>query len=342
MLSLGTASRPSVPDFIDDGALHDPRVMPPTLIRPGSVWTPEELISLTVWVAVGAILTLLAYRLVRRMPWPRPFRLWFTLAHMGLALAFGLTWLVLTGVIEALAIRSPEQDRGWVVFVGAFVYAVVAGVSYAAEATARASKAEAAEAQAQLAALRAQLHPHFLFNALHAVVQLIPIDPDRAIEAAELVASLLRTTIEEDRDEVTLGDEWAFVSRYLDVEQMRFGDRLRVRADVDPSLLDVRLPAFALHTLVENAVRHGAAPRVEPTELLVTTAGTASDLTLAVRNTGDPVSSGALAAGTGTGLTRLRERLAVLYGNAGSLTTGGHADGGFEAVLVVPRRREDA
>jgi LytS/YehU family sensor histidine kinase len=88
-------------------------------------------------------------------------------------------------------------------------------------------------------------------------------------EAAELVADLLRTTLEEQRDEVTLGDEWRFVSRYLAVEQIRFGDRLIVRAELADGLLDECIPAFALQTLVENAVRHGAAPRVAPTEIVV-------------------------------------------------------------------------
>lgn len=317
--------------------------MPPlltTITGPfGGVWTRDEIVAAVVSAAVGVALTVLVYRLVRRMPWPRPFRLRFALLHLVAAPASGLTWLVVSSAIKSLVTGLPMEDGGGMVFVGAFVYAVVAGISYAAEATARAARAEAAEAQAQLAALRAQLHPHFLFNALHAVVQLIPVDPDRAAEAAELVASLLRTSVEEERDEVTLRDEWAFVSRYLEVEHMRFGDRLRVRAEVDPDLLDARVPSFALHTLVENAVRHGAAPRVAPTEVVVTTAGTASDLTLAVRNTGDRPPNGPVENGAGTGLARLRERLTVLYGAAARLTYGAREDGGFEAVLVVPRRR---
>jgi LytS/YehU family sensor histidine kinase len=194
-----------------------------------------------------------------------------------------------------------------------------------------------------LAALRAQVHPHFLFNALHTVVQLIAIDPARATEAAELVADLLRTTLEEQRDEVTLGDEWRFVSRYLAIERIRFGDRLVVRSKVSADLLDEHVPAFALQTLVENAVRHGAAPRVAPTEIAVTAVGTATELTLSVRDTGDGASDGLTMAGAGTGLARLRERLTVLYGSAARLSAGPAAEGGFEAVLVVPRhRRKDA
>jgi LytS/YehU family sensor histidine kinase len=89
----------------------------------------------------------------------------------------------------------------------------------------------------------------------------------------------------------------------------------------------------------ENAVRHGAAPRVAPTEIAVTAAGSARELTLSVRNTGNGAPAGLTVAGAGTGLARLRERLTVLYGSAARLTSGPAGDGEFEAVLVVPRHR---
>ena len=135
---------------------------------------------------------------------------------------------------------------------------------------------------------------------------------------------------------MTLGDEWRFVSRYLAVEQIRFGERLLVRADLPDGVLDERVPALALQTLVENAVRHGAAPRVAPTEIVVTAAGSASGLTLSVWNTGNGAPADLTTPGAGTGLARLRERLAVLYGSAARLSSGPAADGGCEAVLVVP------
>ena len=89
--------------------------------------------------------------------------------------------------------------------IGSFFYVVIAGLSYSAHGARRAAQAEAVAAQTQLATLRSQLQPHFLFNALHTIVQLIHIDPRRAAEAAELVAELLRRTLEEQRDEVPLG-----------------------------------------------------------------------------------------------------------------------------------------
>lgn len=220
------------------------------------------------------------------------------------------------------------------------MYIIVAGISYAVEASARAARAEAVSARTQLAALRAQLHPHFLFNALHTVVQLIPVDPARAAEAAEMVASLLRTTLEEKRDEVSLAEEWGFVSRYIAVEQIRFGDRIAVRTDMAASLLDERVPAFAIQTLVENAVRHGAAPRVAVTEIVVRAVGSARELRITVRNSSAVGSTRAPDSGTGTGLSRLRERLAVLYGSAGSLECKSDGANAFDAVLVVPRHRD--
>jgi LytS/YehU family sensor histidine kinase len=161
------------------------------------------------------------------------------------------------------------------------------------------------------------------------------------MDAAELVADLLRTTLEEQRDEVPLEDEWRFVSRYLEMERIRFGDRLVVRDDIPDGLLDEPVPAFALQTLVENAVRHGAAPRVAPTEIVVTAADSGSALTLTVRNSGDAGSGAAAGTGTGsgagTGLARLRERLAVLYGSRARLECRPAGEGGYEAMLVVPR-----
>lgn len=314
------------------------------------VWSPGELEALVSIVSAGAVVAYLLYRFVRRVPWPRPFRLRFALLNLAAALAGGVLWLLLSIAIESLLTgslletRSASEAAELLPVLGLFLYAVVAGITYSVEATARAARAEALAARTQLVALRAQIHPHFVFNALHTVVQLIPVDPARAADAAELVASLLRTTVEEDRDEVPLDDEWTFVSRYLEVERIRFGDRLRVRAEVDPDLLDERIPSFALQTLVENAVRHGAAPRVAPTEIAVTAAGTDAKLTLSVRNTGDgppPQPPQPAESGTGTDLSRLRERLALLYGDAAHLTCKAREDGGYEAVLVIPRDRRE-
>ena len=321
-----------------------PSMLVASLQATRSVWSPEEIADAVSRVTAGVVVAILVYRLVRRLPWPRPFRLRFVAVHVAAAPAAALVWLLLSGALQSLYYGTPVVARGlddWQAFlvIGIVWYAILAGISYAEDATARAARAEALAARTELAALQAQLQPHFLFNALHTVVQLIPIDPARAAEAAELVADLLRTTLEEQRDEVTLDDEWRFVSRYLAVERIRFGDRLVVRSELADELLDERVPAYALQTLVENAVRHGAAPRVAATEIVVSAGGSASELTLAGRNTGDGAPPRAAAGGAGTGLERLRKRLAVLHGSAARLACGPAADGGYEAVLVLPRAR---
>jgi two-component system, LytTR family, sensor kinase len=312
------------------------------------VWRPDEIIAAAIRLPVGAAIIAFVYHFVRRVPWPRPFRLRFAAFHVVAAPIAAFTWFLVTAVLEALVPgHVPEISlfgrASEMTFIGIFMYAIVVGISYAADGSARVAQAESVAARTQLAALRSQVQPHFLFNALHTVVQLIPVEPQRAAEAAELVGDLLRATLEEQRDEVTLGDEWTFVSRYLALERIRFGDRLVVRTDMDIDLLDERVPAFALQTLVENAVRHGAAPRVSATEIVISAAASASELTLSVRDTGGQ--GGAVvgkAVGPGTGLTRLRERLAVLYGSAARLACAPAAGGGYEAVLVVPLYRGGA
>ena len=314
----------------------------PRLWAPG-VWEPGEIQSALSALIAGAIVTFLVYRFVRRVPWPRPFRVSFVILNVAAAVTTTLLWLGLAIAIESLFTGSLLHTRSGNLFwserlgQGLLLYALIASITYPVEAAARAARAEAVAARTQLAALRAQIQPHFLFNALHTVVQLIPLDPQRAVEAAELIADLLRATVDESRDEVTLDEEWRFVSRYLELERIRFGDRLIIRSDFDEGVLDNCLPAFALQTLVENAVRHGAARRVGATEIAVTAKSSASELSLSVTNTDD--GTRAVQSTAGTGLTRLRERLGVLYGDAARLASGPTDDGAYEARLVVPRKR---
>lgn len=313
----------------------------------GPLWLPGEIESGLLRIATGLVIALAVHHLlVRRIPWPRPFRLRFVALHLVIAPVASLAWASLYGAVKVLVPSAQAGISDSVFFTetlifGVIFYAVVAGVTYAAEESARATRAEALLARTQLAALRSQLHPHFLFNALHTVVQLIPVDPTRAAEAAELLADLLRTALEEQRDEVTLGDEWSFVSRYLAVERIRFGDRLVVRADIADMLLDERVPAFAIQTLVENAIRHGAAPSVAATEIVVAAERTPLELRLSVRNSsgGGALRTAESSTGTGTGLARLRERLVVLYGGAARLECGVQGDRAFLAVLIVPRQK---
>lgn len=293
-------------------------------------------------IIVAAVLALLAQRLVDRVPWPHPFRLSFLMVHFAGSIAYSAAWTAINNVVESafhggFVIAGPGVLP--LMLLGMWLYIMVIGVSYATREAERAAFAEAAAARAQMAALRSQINPHFLFNALHTVVQLIPTAPRRAADAAERLGALLRHTIEEDRDLVTLSEERAFVEQYLEMEQLRFGDRLRVHIEVSADAADALLPSFALLTLVENAVRHGVESSVEPVDVHV--AGSVDDgvLTLVVRDTG----AGAMAGGerAGTGLHRLEERLSVLYGRKARLDTRPDTPGGFVATLTIPREHDE-
>ncbi|MDQ2767948.1 MAG: histidine kinase [Gemmatimonadota bacterium] len=295
----------------------------------------------------AALLGILVYQFAKRVPWPRPFRMRFALIHLIAAPTYAIAWILAASIVESVIHRQLMiiVGPGLLPFLvlGVWLYVMVAGISYAIDGTERVARAEAAGVRMQLGALRAQLHPHFLFNALHTVVQLIPVNPRGAADAAEQVAGLLRIALQEDRDLISLRDEWAFVQKYLELERIRFGDRLRVHAEIDATLLASQVPSFALQTLVENAVRHGAAPRVEATDITISTIAGERTLTLEVRDTGSAVAPRGVAGnGTsgGTGLARLRDRLAVLYGDASSLAVKTSPDG-CTATLVLPRSDEE-
>ncbi len=294
----------------------------------------------------AALLGLVVNRFVRGYPWPRPFRPSFMLVHLAAAATYALAWVAAVSIVESIAHLhlAIVVGPGFMPFfvLGVWLYVMVAGVAYSQEATERVARAEATAARAQLAALRAQLHPHFIFNALHTVVQLIPREPARAAGAAEQVAQLLRTVLEEDRDIVGLDDELRFVQRYIDIERIRFGERLNVTMQIDDAARSAMVPSFSVQTLVENAVQHGAAPRVAPTHIVISAAVAGDTLTLVVRDDGAGADARSLGGRNGTGLARLRERLAALYGDGASLAIDTRAGAGFSATVRLPRTASDA
>ena len=296
-------------------------------------------------VVPGALLGVGVYKLLAWRPWPYPFRLDFVALHVAAALVYSIVWYALICVIDSLITGRLRLMIGpglpVFMFTGIWLHLIVAGVTYANMAAQRTAQMQAHAARMQLDALRTQLHPHFLFNALHAVVQLIPSDPRGATRAAEQLAAALRAVLEEQRDLIPLAEEWAFVERYLAIERIRFGDRLSVHAQIDEAARASLLPSFALQTLVENAVRHGAAPRIEPTRVTISAALVDAALSIRIADDGAGADVGVIENGAGTGLRRLRERLRWLYGDRARLEVISATGGGFAAELRVPQGVDD-
>jgi signal transduction histidine kinase len=215
------------------------------------------------------------------------------------------------------------------------------------EAEAEAERAEEAAERAMAMALRLQLNPHFLFNTLNSISSLVTLDRKAEAQAMlDALGAFLRASLHADPTaDVTLAEELETIDAYLDIESIRFGDRLTIELDVAPGLSDLRVPNFILQPLVENAVKHGVARAPGPACLRISAARTPGGLMLSVTNSCDPeaategwVRDKTLPPGrrsTGIGLANIRQRLAIRYDDAARLETGPAADG-WRAEIWLP------
>lgn len=290
-------------------------------------------------VLPAAVMGVLVQWLVARWPWPPRMTPRFVLRHVAASLGYALGLMLVVLVQESLLRGRPWLDVRWqalgVVVLGLWLYVMIASFSYTVDEARRAARAESLAARTQLEALRGQLQPHFLFNALHTVVHLIPVNPASAARAAEQLAALLRAAMSESRDLIPLREERAFVARYLALEQLRFEERLVVTQQWSEEADMLLVPSFAVQTLVENAVRHGAAARVGHTTLHLASTLTADGLRIVVTDTGHDADRH-FVRGPGTGLDRLDERLQLLYRGAATCRVSQTTADGVEAVLVLP------
>jgi len=206
----------------------------------------------------------------------------------------------------------------------------------------RSLKAEAAAHQAQLEALRYQINPHFLFNSLNAVSTLVTERRnDEAARMLSRVSDFLRLTLTAPvRDEVALADEVDYVRQYLDIERVRFGDRLRVEIDIEADAWEAAVPAFVLQPLIENAVRHAIAPRESGGAIAIEGGRSGDALRVSIVDDGPGVGDGSRSNGNGRiGLANTRDRLRQLYGDRGRLELANAPGGGTRATIELPFRR---
>jgi two-component system LytT family sensor kinase len=229
--------------------------------------------------------------------------------------------------------------------VGMMAYAVIALISYAVtyyqrykQEELRASELRAQLAGAQLEALKSQLHPHFLFNALHTVSSLMHDDIEAADRVVSRLGDLLRRSLQRvDRQTVPLKEEIDFAERYLEIERFRFSDRMTTDIRVQPAVRDASVPSLILQPLIENAVRHGIAGTREGGTVRVSAERDGETLRLEVAN--DLRGAQATASdqpGEGVGLRNTRERLQRLYGDRHQLAIENGAGTEFRVIIRIP------
>jgi hypothetical protein len=305
-------------------------------------------------VAPAAVLGAFVWRFAERPAMRATRRARFLLTHALLAIVFATLWTVV--IVASIYYGAPRSvfdgylrnSIGWQYLSALTVYAVVAGIASAVanarrlrEQEAAAVRSEALRVRAELQALRAQLDPHFLFNTLHSLMALVRTNQRAAESALERLGDLLRYVLDVNRevlDEVPLADEWTFVRNYLELEQLRLGERLHVVDDLDADSLDCLIPAFTLQPLVENAVRHGIAMQPHGGTLTVASHLVGDDLVLEVKDDGAGADPEAVRLATGVGVRAVRQRLEARYGPRARLGVETAPSAGFWVTVSLPAR----
>lgn len=240
----------------------------------------------------------------------------------------------------------------WFLPYGLFIYVAILLACYAfdyrhqlKEREIRTAQLETHLAQAQVVALKMQLHPHFLFNTLNGIAALVrENENDRAVMVLLGLSNMLRYALDNSgRHEVPLSEELEFLELYLNIEQMRFPDRLRIEMQIEPESLNAQVPNLLLQPLVENAIRHGIAPRLAPGTVGVEAETVGEELRLRVYDDGVGMGEKAPSAEScGIGLQNTRMRLQQLYGTSASLSLRERAQGGVEVLVSLPFRIAEA
>ncbi|NIA55469.1 histidine kinase [Massilia sp. TW-1] len=256
-----------------------------------------------------------------------------------------LTWFF---VLVFFAIVHTPEPALWYIFIS-FAVKVLAGGKRRAELMAREATTQANVAtlerrlmEAQMAALQAQVEPHFLFNTLALIGQLIETDPPEAARVHAHLIDYLRSTLPQMRQRggATLGKQVELSRAYLAIMQARMKERLHVRFDVPDFLGSAPFPPMMLQTLIENAIKHGLEPKIEGGTVAVRAHVVDADLHVEVCDDGVGIDPHA---DDGVGLANIRERLALLYGASASLDISTPPGGGACATIRLPyKMMEDA
>jgi len=314
-----------------------------------------------IWAYLFALATPLVLWAVTRMPLERDNWVRSALLHLPLSIVLGVILTALGRVLIWLRWGWPlgrpltlESITRFVVanFTEAIgIYLLIALTGYAfsyyrrfREGQVRTLQLEAQLSQAQLHALKMQLHPHFLFNTLHSISALLNKDAEAARKMITRLGDFLRLTLENSgSQEVTLRQEMEFLGCYLEIERIRFQDRLVTHMDVAQQTLDAKVPNLILQPIVENAIRHGIAPRSTQGLIEIEAKQRNGRLRIQIRDNGPGLSTHRTSENVfkkGLGLANTETRLEQLYGPAHSFNLRNNPDGGLIVTLEIPFHRD--
>jgi two-component system LytT family sensor kinase len=318
-------------------------------------WLPlfgTELVSWLPWV----LATPLVIRLARRYRLARRTSVRAVAIHLAaFALVSALTW---TWSTVLLMLFNPWGNRKWPTFVDTWtasltyqvftfviVYALILTMTYVIDARdsmarqiTETSRLNEELSKSQLAALRRQIEPHFMYNALNSIAGLVRDQRnDAAVRMLVGLSEFLRRSSQDShRSQVSLQEEVEYLQRYLEIQQVRFGERLQVSLDIPETLLATQVPSLLLQPLVENAIKHGIGQRIVGGGVRVSATREDDRLRLTVYNDGPSLPVDWEAKAKGVGLANLRTRLQILYGDASDLRMRSVDSSGVEVVVLLP------
>jgi two-component system, LytTR family, sensor kinase len=270
----------------------------------------------------------------------------YSVVQTAAIMALKATLLSQTGMSEhfrgwwSVTLEYYLRQLDWLLMTYLFLVGLAHALAYRRESEARAlnsAQLETRLVEAQLQALQRQLHPHFLFNTLNTISGLIHTDAAAADTMIDRLGDLLRMTLHTSiAQQVPLKDELDVLKKYLEIEQTRFGNRLRVSMRIPPETLDALVPNLLLQPLVENAIRHGIAPNARAGWIEIHSDRTDDHLTIQIRDSGDGLPPDRLMAlNRGVGLENTRARLEHLYPSAFQFTFS-NLDRGFCVTVSIP------
>jgi len=302
---------------VTPGILFLGRRFPPTRFRPIATWAfhlTACALAAVFHSAVSAELRLL-FNPLANSPAPGPFTAVWSYSLYGSMLSY----LFLYGAILAIGYVIDSREK----------------LARQQTETARLNEQLS---KAQLDALRRQIEPHFLFNTLNAVAGLVREKRnDAAVSMIAGLSDFLRRAVKDSgRQQVPLGEEMEFLQKYLDIQKVRFADRLQLSVDVPPDLFPAQVPCLILQPMVENAVKHGIAKRAQGGAIRISASRSNGTLRLQVYNDGPQLPEGWETPGSGIGIANVRTRLQSLYGSGFDFTIRNEAPHGVQVSLSVP------
>ncbi len=319
-------------------------------------WGPLFFNLLVAWLP-WALATPLVLWLQRRYPpaeWKRPAT-WavhlVTCAGCGLAHAMWVSmWSSLLNPWAAVPGPAPFRAQLFDKFYGGLLsyvilYSLILLAGHMLESRERMARQQTETARlneqlskAQLYALRRQIEPHFLFNTLNAISGLVR--ENRSEDAVSMIAGLSdflrRVVADSDRQQVPLREELEFTQKYLEIQKVRFADRLEFKVDIPEELLSAQVPSLILQPMVENAVKYGISKRMQGGTIQIAASQSNGTLTFRIYNDGPRLPVGGSSNGSGIGISNVRTRLQSLYGSAFELSLRNHGTHGVEAQVAVP------